>query len=45
MAATVWGMKRAVAWIAGVGILPSSLVVGLSQAGSRPTRRAAREAV
>ena len=28
--ATVWGMKRAVAWIAGVGILTLVLVIGLS---------------
>jgi cytochrome c biogenesis protein CcmG, thiol:disulfide interchange protein DsbE len=32
--ATVWGMKRAVAWIVGVGILTLVLVIGLSQAGS-----------
>jgi cytochrome c biogenesis protein CcmG/thiol:disulfide interchange protein DsbE len=32
--ATVWGMKRAVAWILGVGILTLVLVIGLSQAGS-----------
>ena len=36
--ATVWGMKRAVAWIAGVGILTLALVIGLSQAGSDQPR-------
>jgi thiol-disulfide isomerase/thioredoxin len=32
--ATVWPMKRLVAWVLGVGLLTAVLVIGLTQAGS-----------